>query len=419
MATYNRSDLDSTIINGRLTGLYYYYVNSNEVYKATYLGFCPNIINVAYNPFLAETDLDLYVSPFDSDKFGKIDGQIPNVNRITNFDTVDKQLFTLRLGDSYSNSVDAKLNCYPYRYFLLTDYINPPILIQPQLIRKYENGELKLNVKVKYSLSTNGGYKLYIEGYKGDSTGDVEGVHSTNHFLIANSSSAYSQFLSTNSNTFANSNNLALLENDLSLKQTDNSYFNNERNNIMQSYANIINSAMGAINNPLGSIGNIANIGFNAYMNDMNNKFNLQQATDRLMFNEMAINKNAQAKVNDLLQTPKSLITSGNDSMYNMALCNYKIDLIEFRISDDMQFKISDFFERYGYSANFYGYIDEVLNQRKNYNYIKTSIANIEGSKVPVEDLEEIKEIFNKGFTAWKVENNISVNDYTVNNDFQ
>ena len=53
MATYNRSDLDSTIINGRLTGLYYYYVNSNEVYKATYLGFCPNIINVAYNPFLA------------------------------------------------------------------------------------------------------------------------------------------------------------------------------------------------------------------------------------------------------------------------------------------------------------------------------------------------------------------------------
>ena len=51
------SDSKSTIMNGMLTGLYYYYVDSTKITGATYLASCNTIVNVAFNPFLSENDL--------------------------------------------------------------------------------------------------------------------------------------------------------------------------------------------------------------------------------------------------------------------------------------------------------------------------------------------------------------------------
>ena len=61
----------------------------------------------------------------------------------------------------------------------------------------------------------------------------------------------------------------------------------------------------------------------------------------------------------------------------------------------------------------------QIIKNRKYFNYIQTTICNIIGDKIPYEDLEEIKSIFNKGLTFWHVENNISVGDYSkaVKND--
>ena len=67
----------------------------------------------------------------------------------------------------------------------------------------------------------------------------------------------------------------------------------------------------------------------------------------------------------------------------------------------------------YGYSVNRWKSIGELIKSRKYFNYIQTTICNIIGDKIPYEDLEEIKSIFNTGITFWHVENNIDVCNYS------
>ena len=128
------SDSKSTIMNGMLTGLYYYYVDSTKITGATYLASCNTIVNVAFNPFLSENDLTLHASPFNTDKYGKIDNTIPTVYRIRTGTKIEKTLYSKNVFNtkSYMAGYNAKLLTYPYRYFILTDYINPPLLIKPQ-----------------------------------------------------------------------------------------------------------------------------------------------------------------------------------------------------------------------------------------------------------------------------------------------
>ena len=125
------------------------------------------------------------------------------------------------------------------------------------------------------------------------------------------------------------------------------------------------------------------------------------------------------AKLTDMINTPKSIISSGNDSLFNINLSNKKIDLIEYTVTDEQVEKLTDHFNKYGYAYNRWKSISELIKNRKYFNYIQTTICNIIGDKIPYEDLEEIKSIFNKGLTFWHVENNIEVGNYAkaVKND--
>lgn len=59
---------------------------------------------------------------------------------------------------------------------------------------------------------------------------------------------------------------------------------------------------------------------------------------------------------------------------------------------------IDNYFTMYGYATKLLKLPN--LNNRSNWNYVKTINANIEGA-IPQNDIEEIKEIFNKGITLW------------------
>ena len=413
------SDTKTTIMNGMLTGLYYYYVDSTKITGASYLATCNTIINVAFNPFLNENDLLLHASPFDTDKYGKIDNTIPTVYRIRTGTKIEKTLYSKNVfnTNSYPAGFDTKLLMYPYRYYILTDYINPPLLIKPQFVPN--NGECK--IKVITSVSTEGKYNLSVEGYKGDYNGNLEGINTSANFMIANTGSAYSQFLSTSASQFAQEKINASFENDLTLKQA---YRNNnlelqknqmslgqsQVNNVLDGFANLLSGKIfGTAKNVTGAYFNQAN---SMLQKDIINN-NYQNTVEQVQLSEANMSSMINAKITDMINTPKSLITSGNDSLFNINLSNKKIDLIEYTITDEQIEKLTDHFRMYGYNINRWKSISELIKSRKYFNYIQTTICNINGVNIPYEDLEEIKSIFNRGLTFWHVQNNIDIGNYS------
>ena len=426
MAISYVSDSKSTIMNGMLTGLYYYFVDSNKITGATYLASCNTIVNVCFNPFLSENDLLLHASSFNTDKYGQIDNTIPTVYRIRTGTKISKTLMSKNVYNTkaYNNvGLDSKLLMYPYRYFILTDYINPPLLIKPQFTPN--NGECK--IKVITSVSTEGKYNLNVEGYKGDYNGNLEGINTSANFMIANTGSAYSQFLSTSASQFAQEKINASLENDLTLKQA---YRNNnlelQKQKLSHDNNQITNGLNGLANLLSGKIASLGGNGYkgvyNYYSNQLekdtiNNTF--QNTYEAVKLSEANLSSMINAKITDMINTPKSLITSGNDSLFNINLSNKRIDLIEYTITDEQAEKLNYHFRMFGYSVNKWRTIAQLVKNRKYYNYIQTNVCNITGDRIPYEDLEEIKAIFDKGFTFWHVENGINVGDYSrsINND--
>ena len=317
----------------------------------------------------------------------------------------------------YPAGFDTKLLMFPYRYYILTDYINPPLLIKPQFVPN--NGECK--IKVITSVSTEGKYNLSVEGYKGDYNGNLEGINTSANFMIANTGSVYSQFLSTSASQFAQEKINASFENDLTLKQA---YRNNnlelqknqmtlgqsQVNNVLDGFANLLSGKIfGTTKNVTGAYFNQAN---SMLQKDIINN-NYQNTVEQVQLSEANMSSMINAKITDMINTPKSLITSGNDSLFNINLSNKKIDLIEYTITDEQIAKLTDHFNMYGYNVNRWHSISELIKSRKYFNYIQTTICNIIGDNIPYEDLEEIKSIFNRGLTFWHVQNNIDVGNYS------
>lgn len=73
---------------------------------------------------------------------------------------------------------------------------------------------------------------------------------------------------------------------------------------------------------------------------------------------------------------------------------------------------IDDYFTMYGYKVNSLKIPN--IRGRRNWNFIRTIGANIEGN-IPQSDIEELKQIFNAGVTLWHHTNTYL--DYSQNND--
>lgn len=73
---------------------------------------------------------------------------------------------------------------------------------------------------------------------------------------------------------------------------------------------------------------------------------------------------------------------------------------------------IDDYFSAYGYKVNSVKVPN--ITGRRNWNYVKTVGCYIEAD-IPQEDLQQIKDLFNKGITFWH--NPVTFCDYSQNND--
>lgn len=420
MSIVSGNDIESSIMGNIPVGLYYYCIPREKINSATYLGFVDTIQSLTYNPFIEVDDMSTIVEcSFDSDRYGSPKGGIPKCYRMSGFDTIDKQLYELNTFPDNDNGLptfEPKLYTFPFRYFMITDYMNTPLVIKPELC---ENKTLKLRVKAT-NIATESKYNLYVNGYKGDYNGNLNGIVNNSPLMLPVLSSAYSQFLATSSASFNQGNINAMLENDLSLKQglaTNNlNYRQNTTNNYMQG----ISSGLGAIASLLslnfggvvnGAMG-VAQAGINQHFNTLSNNLNNSQLKEKNKLSNFEVSSLANAKTTDLLNTPNSIKTSGNDTLFNLVNSNRKIDIIEFGLDFRYKHRIYDYFVKYGYKVNKWEKIN--VNSRRYFNFIKTNTCNIVGDEIPHEYLEEIKDIFNRGVTIWHVDNGANIGDYSV-----
>lgn len=420
MSIVSGNDIESSIMGNIPVGLYYYCIPREKISSATYLGFVDSIQSLTYNPFVEVDDMSTIIEcSFDSDKYGSPKGGIPKCYRMSGFDTIDKQLYELNTFPDNDNGLptfEPKLYTFPFRYFMITDYMNTPLVIKPELC---ENKTLKLRVKAT-NIATESKYNLYVNGYKGDYNGNLNGIVNNSPLMLPVLSSAYSQFLATSSASFNQGNINAMLENDLSLKQGLATNSLNYRQNTANNYMQGINSGLGAIASLFSlNFGGVVNgamgvvqSGINQHFNTLSNNLNNSQLKEQNKLSNFEVSSMANAKTTDLINTPNSIKTSGNDTLFNLVNSNRKIDIIEFGLDFRYKHRIYDYFVKYGYKVNKWEKIN--VNSRRYFNFIKTNTCNIVGDEIPHEYLEEIKDIFNRGVTIWHVDNGANVGDYSV-----
>ena len=420
MSIISGNDIESSIMGNIPVGLYYYCIPREKINSATYLGFVDTIQSLTYNPFIEVDDMSTIIEcSFDSDRYGSPKGGIPKCYRMSGFDTIDKQLYELNTfpdNDSGLPTFEPKLYTFPFRYFMITDYMNTPLVVKPELC---ENKTLKLRVKAT-NIATESKYNLYVNGYKGDYNGNLNGIVNNSPLMLPVLSSAYSQFLATSSASFNQGNINAMLENDLSLKQGLATNSLNYRQNTTNNYMQGISSGLGAIASLFslnfggvvnGAMG-VAQAGINQHFNTLSNNLNNSQLKEQNKLSNFEVSSMANAKTTDLINTPNSIKTTGNDTLFNLVNSNRKIDIIEFALDFRYKHRIYDYFVKYGYKVNKWEKIN--VNSRRYFNFIKTNTCNIVGDEIPHEYLEEIKDIFNRGVTIWHVDNGANVGDYSV-----
>lgn len=412
----------SSNLNNIPVGYYYYAIPKYEVDKATYLGFVDTIQNLTYNPFIELEDISKVIdAPFEKTRFGEPIGGIPKCYAIRSFDYIEKSLFYMLNNFSHDSIEDIRLQGYPYKYYLLTDYMNPPLLIKPELI---DSDVIEIKVRTT-PLSVQAKYNLYVKNYKGDRDGNLEGLVNSISYMLPVASSVYSQFMATSQASYNQNIQNLMLENDKTLNQstamTNLSYRQNAEIGALDTLTSILSNTLSVFNGNLSGIGGALGSGIkgNIYQTHLTENKNLSNnhAAQNYQLNEYEITANKNAKMRDMLNTPLSIKSSGNDTLFNLKNGKQRIDLIEYELLPSAKNRLSNYFKRYGYKYNRYTQLYNCVYARPHYNYVKTHVANITSEKVPHKYLEEIKAIFNNGITLWHMDNKTDIFNYDVNND--
>lgn len=265
---------------------------------------------------------------------------------------------------------ESKLLCAPYRYNLLTDWRNQPIV--------YKNEYLTddyIEVLFSYGLSYNAPFRYWIKNYKKD----IEGRNTTLSQPLALEfpiiSEAYYTYMLQNKNTIQA----------------------NLTNAVISAGTGIVNGAISG-----GGVGGPGGVLFGAVSAGVSGALNIGAQI-----------RSENAKQMDLKAKPDTVINS-NDSSFNVLDKNDCISFYRMRICCENEEILAEIFNMTGYKVNRV----EVPNTRSRtrFNYIQTMGANIEGSFNQA-DLLAIKEIYNKGITIWHYnKTDFNMLDYSYEN---
>ena len=396
---YNKSGLDYDFTN--IDGLYYYVVDkSTSDTDLSYIGFVDTIQNITFNPFLDSSDFQGVTAEFNTERYGQPKEGTPKVYRIKQQHNRDRRLkdfyITPHTDTDYND--EPILNVYPFCYYTLTDGFGNIKMIQPQFlpIREYNGiAQYNLELKVKTNINHDSKYLLYINGYKSDYEGYIEGMVNKTPLVAPNKSSAYSNFWSRSSSSFTTNYEINKLENELTYEQTT-------RGNMVNGVANGIGSLLSL--NLGGAISNTANM--------INNQIT---ANENYNMSEYAIEQSYNSKIADYVKTPSTVKTLGNNMTFERSIYGNGIVLTRYQQTDTNRKKAKQYFKRYGYPYNQYTK-NPCIRTRKAFNYIKFTNCNIHGGNIPQIHLVELKQIFENGITFWHLDRTTDIKNYEQDN---
>ena len=404
MSKITALDSDTANMNNLPLGYYYYYIPANDLQYGKFLGVCDAIESLTYNAFLTDNNVTYIEATYDKDRYGTINSGACTVRRIMSASEIQEELSNSINIFERNTPYDVKLQLYPYTYFIITDYMNEPLLVKPQLVYNTDN---KLIIKIE-TTAISGRYRLYVENNKNDSSGKLEGITNNMTYQLPVTSSAYSQFYASSMSSFNTNVSNSLIENDMTLRQNTNTATLNakqsEFNSALSGIASLLTgNLVGAVSNGISLI---------QQQEKLDNLLNNLNEQNKFKENEIISSKNA--KINDLLNTPNSIKTAGNDSVFNLMLNNRKIDVIKYTVTPQYKKRINNYFKRYGYAFNDYAVPD--IYSRQHYNFLKCSVCHLISDSIPREHQEEIKQIFESGITMWHLENGAKPLDYSTPN---
>lgn len=418
MAFYQGQDKNTTMSqDGFLCGLYYYYLDKNLVQNnnLTIPLQLPTIQTLNFYPFFNHKELNPTICDLDYNYF-KVNKSIQDlkVYRVNPY-TLRKELSTYSFNEDLkkhvNNNDEIATQLYPYKYYLLSDGINPPLLLKPQdMIGN------KITPIVETYLTQSSKYKVYVKEHRNDRNGELESIVNNTSFMLPIGTNTYNNFMVTNGNTYQATNSLAFLENNKNYNQASASLnLDQSRNN-----ANFLTSALSGIVGMLGGnvIGGVSQIGYSAVnqvYNGFQNDLNKSQSQENYNFKNYQIETLNLAKKNDFLNTPRTMKTLGNDGLFNLNNTNGNLCLYTFEVEQKKKEQLNEYYRRYGYKINNYKLPN--TKSKKYYNFIKTVNCNLDSNKVPHEDLEELQRIYDSGVTIWHVNNNAVVGVYNANNE--
>lgn len=421
MSVVDGNDLAFNSFGGELNCLYYYFLNKETQNDSSYLGFVSTIQSVSYNPFIEMDDLSLVKSRFNTDKYGSPMGvsTTPYVYRISDNQEITKTLYSADVNLNVS-SKEPILNYYPYSYYMLYDGFNQPLIIKPQYLKNK-----KVEIKVRTNVNQNSKYILYANSYKGDYTGALEGIVNDVPLLVPVTSSAFSQFWATSSAQFNQNFLNTSIEN-----QT--SYTHNTQNLELQYKQSQVNNGVSAVTNAIGTIaslvtlnagglasgiGGMINNGVNAYFAGKGYDLSKNQA-DEIKANSDYFNEaNKMAALKDYKKSPRAVMSLGSDVGFSKMKNGNSIKLYSITLETSVIQKLENFYHKYGYPLNKYVDNFQYGTIRENFNFVKMGYCDVFGAKIPKDDLDIIKTVFESGITFWNVESGVRIGDYSVTNN--
>lgn len=418
MAIVIGEDGNSTISGDRkLTGLYYYYLDKSLIENKNLtlpLQLSP-IQTLTFLPFINKNDIDVIQCNLDYSYY-KFNTNIKNIKVYrTTPKSIIKELnsfsFNNKLNQKLLNNEEIATELYPYKYYLLSDGVNPPLLLKPQDMKGN-----KITPVVETYLTQSSKYKIYAKEHRNDSNGELESIINNTSFLLPIGTNVYNNFMVTNGNTYQATNSLAFLENNKNLNQANASLNLQSDMSFVNAIGGALSGVVGAMTgNILGGASQIGSSGINYYFNQQQNQLSRSQNQENYNLKNYQIETMNLAKKNDYLNTPRTMKTLGNDGLFNLNNTRGNLYLYTFEVEQKKESQLNEYYKRYGYKINTYKKPN--LKSKKYYNFIKTVNCNLDGNKIPYEDLQELQRIYDSGVTVWHIENNVQVGNYDVINE--
>lgn len=271
---------------------------------------------------------------------------------------------------------NQKLRTYPYMYVGFNPSNGSSKIYRYE---DFENGTPQF--KMISEVNPNPSIYFIPQNYRGASGDSIQDISSLNGYpTLSSRNDYYNSWLAQNSGIVS-----------LQMQQEQYNYEVGQ----YQTAGNMLGSMINTINDPTSAIGMISGA-MSLATSDVNHDFYIKQQMAQIEKQSMLPDK-----VN---------MSSSNATLIGYNLIDKNI-FTRYTIKRQFAERIDKFFDMYGYLTN------EVktpnLNNRPNWNYVKTIGANILGD-IPQSDLQEIKNIFNNGVTLWHNQNTFL--NYSANN---